>query len=138
MIHNSNLLWDLQILINRQHGGNRRLQSVKPLLHLDKIFFQAEIALQIMSVSRLTARIIDVKASQVERHALVTLNVTLGWHGFQEIDFLMRHSVTSLRNLESRVIQMRNALMKPYVGTPVEIVSIKIGRRNACSNTACQ
>lgn len=138
MIHNSNRFWDRQILKNRQHGGNRQLQNVNPLLHLDKTYFQGETARQIMSVNRLTAKTIDVKERLVGRHVPVTLNAILGWLACLEIDFLMRHSVTNLRNLESRVIQMRSALMKQCVGIPAEIVSIRIGRRNACSNTVYQ
>jgi hypothetical protein len=138
MIHNSKRFWDLQILKNRQHGGNRQLQNVNPLLHLDKTYFQGETARQIMSVNRLTAKTIDVKERLVGRHVPVTLNAILGWLACLEIDFLMRHSVTNLRNLESSVIQMRSALMKQCVGIPVEIVSIRIGRKNACSNTVYQ
>ncbi len=138
MIHNSNRFWDRQILKNPQHGGNRQLQNVNPLLHLDKTYFQGETARQIMSVNRLTAKTIDVKERLVGRHVPVTLNAILGWLACLETDFLMRHSVTNLRNLESSVIQMRSALMKQCVGIPVEIVSIRIGRRNACSNTVYQ
>jgi len=50
----------------------------------------------------------------------------------------MRHSVTNLKNLESRVTQMKSASMKRCVGIQAEIVSIRIERRNACSNTVCQ
>ena len=138
MIHNSNRFWDRQILKNRQHGGNRQLQNVNPLLHLDKTYFLGETARQIMSVNRLTAKTIDVKERLVGRHVPVMLNAILGWLACHETDFLMRHSVTNLRNLESSVIQMRSALMKQCVGIPVEIVSIRIGRRNACSNTVYQ
>jgi hypothetical protein len=138
MIHNSNRFWDRQILKNRQHGGNRQLQNVNPLLHLDKTYFLGETARQIMSVNRLTAKTIDVKERLVGRHVPVKLNAILGWLACLEIDFLMRHSVTNLRNLESSVIQMRSALMKQCVGIPVEIVSIRIGRKNACSNTVYQ
>jgi hypothetical protein len=137
MIRNNNLFWGLLILINHLHGGKRQSQSVNRLLHLDKIYYQGETVLQIMSVNRLTVRIIDAKVRSVGKHARVMLNVIQGWHVFQGIDFHMRHSVTNLRNLESPVIQMRSASMKHCVGIPVEIVSIRIERRNACSNTVC-
>ena len=65
------------------------------LIHLDKIFYLGEIALQIMSVNHLTARIIDAKGKPVDRLALVTLNVILGWRAYLEIDFPSRLSVTN-------------------------------------------
>jgi hypothetical protein len=64
-------------------------------MHIDKIFYQGEIAHQIMSVNHLTARIIDAKGKQVDRHALVTRNVILGWRVYLEIDFRTRLSVTN-------------------------------------------
>jgi hypothetical protein len=64
-------------------------------MHIDKIFYRGEIAHQIMSVKHLTARIIDAKGKPVDRHALVTLNVILGWHAYLEIGFPTRHSVTN-------------------------------------------
>jgi hypothetical protein len=61
MIRNNNRYWGPLILINHRHGGNRQSLNVSRLLLLDKTYYQGETAPQIMSVNRLTARIIDAK-----------------------------------------------------------------------------
>jgi hypothetical protein len=95
MRQNSNLYWGHRIHRSHLHGGNRQSLNVNRLIHIDKIFCQGEIAHQIMSVNHLTVRIIDAKGKPVDRRALVTRNVILGWHAYLEIDFLTRLSVTN-------------------------------------------
>ena len=88
-----------------------------------------------MNASRLTAWIVDARARSVGRLARGMPNAILDWHAFQELIFHTRHSVINLRNLESPVILLRSASMKPCVGIQAGIVSIKIEGRDACSNT---
>lgn len=71
----------------------------------------------------------------MDRLARVMLNAIRGWHAYLEIDFHSRPSAINLRNLESHATQLMNALMKLFVGIPAEIVSIRVAKRSACSNT---
>lgn len=90
-----------------------------------------------MNVNLLIARTIDVKASQVAKLARVTNNVILGWHVYLEINFHSIPCAINLRNLESHATQQKNALMKQCAGIRAEKASIKVVKRNACSNIVC-